>query len=126
MDATGAEEATNGAPWSRVVSGALGFWIFVSTYAWPHRESEATNALVCGAIVIDASIASLRMPSLQRLVTAVGLWLFLSPFVLPNHGLVTTWNEIFVGISLIAISLVPSSPWSSARRGVACPRLMLR
>jgi hypothetical protein len=122
MDATVAEEATNGAPWSRVVSGALGVWLFVSTYAWPHEGSEATNAIVCGAIAIDASIASLRTPVLQWLVAAVGVWLLLAPFVFADHGLVTIWNELFVGISLVALSMIPTSPWSWKRRAVAWSR----
>lgn len=122
MDATRAEEATNGAPWSRVVSGALGLWLFFSTYAWPHPGSEATNALVCGAIVIDAAIAALRAPALQWLVAAVGVWLLLSPFVFADHGLVTIWNELFVGISLVALSMVPTSPWTWKRRAVAWAR----
>jgi len=122
MEVTSAKEAENDAPWSRIVSGALGLWLFLSTYAWPHGRAEAVNALVCGAIVIDASLASLRIPALQWLVAVVGTWLLASPFVLSSHGVLATWNAIFVGICLVALSMIPSAPWSWSRRRVAYAR----
>lgn len=93
---------------ARVVELALGVWLFLSAFVWPHSQAETINAWIVGALaIVFAVVALLGESRAQYLNTALAIWLFLSAFVLPAIHTGTLWNNVLVAIVLFAVSLVP-------------------
>lgn len=93
--------------WARGLSVLLGIWLIISAYAWRHTGTLRDNAVICGVLVIVFALASLRDARARFVNTLVGVWLVLSTFVLGGAlEIGSRWNELFVGIALVALSLV--------------------
>ena len=46
---------------------------------------------------------------LRSIPAALGVWLFISAFVLPGSSHGTLWNNALVGLAIFVVSLTPSS-----------------
>ena len=102
------------ARWQDVANLVLGAWLFISP--WVLRFSDAgkvaTNAWIFGIII--ALLALSAIFAYQRweewLTAAIGVWVFISPWVL---GAVSNarilWSSLVVGALLVILAL-----WSSS------------
>lgn len=91
--------------WARIFSIALGIWLFLSAFAWPHDSSQFANTWVTGAVVTVVAALSMAWPRARSFNAAVAIWLFFSSFFFPTQG-ETIWNNTVVAILLLVASLV--------------------
>jgi hypothetical protein len=96
--------------WQDVISFLLGVWLFVSPWilGYANTGMPATLAWLLGIIVVV--LAALAILASQRweewLNAAIGLWIFVSPWVV--HARVNRealWNSLIVGALLVILSL---------------------
>jgi hypothetical protein len=95
--------------WPRALPIALGAWLFVSAFLWPHGTGAATNSWIVGLLIAIASLIALRMPWLRWLDTALAVWLFLSTLAMPGATRGTLWNNLIVAMLVFLASLVPEA-----------------
>jgi hypothetical protein len=102
---------------ARLVNVVLGFWLYLSAFAWSHSAFERANAWVSGIVVVTAALVGLRDTKAGRYVnTIVGAWLILSALLLPRLRVVTFWNQLIVGFALALFALAPSLSTLRTRR----------
>ena len=102
------------ARWQDVANLVLGAWLFISPWVLRFRDAGkvATNAWIFGIII--ALLALSAIFAYQRweewLTAAIGVWVFISPWVL---GAVSNarilWSSLVVGALLVILAL-----WSSS------------
>lgn len=93
--------------WPGWVPIALGAWLFVSTFLWPHGTGPAANTWIVGSLIVIASLLALRMPWMRWVDTALAIWLFLSTLAMPAATRGTLWNNLIVAVLVFLASLVP-------------------
>lgn len=99
----------NGQSWTPILAALLGVWLVVSTFLWSHNVVQRINTVACGLLTLIIAFLSARFPRMRYANVAVGLWLLVvSAYALQTSVLATEWNEIFVGIVLIAVSIIPN------------------
>ena len=91
---------------ARYLNIALGIWLVISAYLWPHSTAQLANVWISGLIVARCAAVALATPGIRFFNTAVGIWLILSPFVLPRVSTATSWNNVLVGSLITLVSLV--------------------
>jgi hypothetical protein len=101
--------SANDGRWARGLYALLGIWLIISAYFWPHVVGQVTNAWIVGilAIVLSA-IATYSSPQARYGNTVLGVWLFLSAFIVVGTTTATMWNNVIVGVLMFLFSLVPS------------------
>ena len=102
------------ARWQNVANFVLGAWLFISPWVLGFSDAGkvATNAWIFGIII--ALLALSAIFAYQRweewLTAAIGVWVFISPWVL---GAVSNarilWSSLVVGALLVILAL-----WSSS------------
>jgi len=94
-------------PWPSWIPIALGAWLFVSAFLWPHGAGAAANSWIVGLLIVIASLIALRMPWMRWVDTALAVWLFLSTLAMPSATGATLWNNLIVAMLVFLASLVP-------------------
>lgn len=102
----------------RWVNAAVGVWLFVSAFLWPHTSSQYTNTWLMGVIAVAVAIIAAGASGFRYVNTAVGAWLIISAFALPTMSAGTRWNNFIVGIVIGVLSLVGTSSGTSPLRRV--------
>jgi hypothetical protein len=92
----------------RIINVALGTWLFLSAFAWPHSRAQQTNTWIVGALTVAIAYAGMTVPWARYFNTVLAIWLFISAFVLPKLSVGTVWNNVLVAIAIFCVSLVPS------------------
>ena len=95
---------------ARYLNAALGVWLFISAFLWPHAPSQVANTWIMGIVVFAIALIAAGMPWLRFLNTAAGAWLMISAFVLPTVTAATRWNNFIVGVVVVILSLYGTSP----------------
>lgn len=93
--------------WPEWIPIALGAWLFLSTFLWPHGSGSAANTWIVGSLIVIASLIALRMPWMRWVDTALAIWLFLSTLAMPGATGATVWNNLIVAVLVFLVSLVP-------------------
>jgi hypothetical protein len=94
---------------SRGIDVALGLWLVVSAFLWPHGLPQFLNATVIGAaIAIDAGMALAGHERARFTNRALAVWLFVSNLFLPGTTLATAWNHSVLAVVLFLLSMVPT------------------
>ena len=93
----------------RALPIALGAWLFVSAFLWPHGTGAAVNSWIVGLLIVVAGLIALRMPWMRWLDTALAVWLFLSTLAMPSATGATLWNNLIVAVLVFLASLVPTA-----------------
>ena len=96
-----------------LVNAVLGLWLFLSAVLWPHSRAQLVNALLTGAVIGVASLASARTPRARYVATAAATWLLVSSWVFPMGSMSTFWNNLLVAFVVFFLSLVAPAPVSS-------------
>jgi hypothetical protein len=94
---------------ARWVNAAVGVWLFLSAFLWPHTSSQYTNTWLMGIIAVAVALIALGRPGFRYVNTAVGIWLVISAFALPTMSMGTRWNNFIVGLVIGFLSLVGAS-----------------
>ncbi len=94
---------------------ALGVWLFISAFVWPHSLSQQSNTWICGVLAVIFALVALAYPVARYLNTALAVWLFISAWALPTFSPGTVWNNVLVALAIFFISLVPSERGRVAR-----------
>lgn len=93
--------------WCNAVLGAILFaspWFLV---AWEHASSS-WNAWIVGAAIVIVALWALAMPALvipEWINLILGIWLFISPWVLGYALMRTDWFAWVIGVLVALISL---------------------
>jgi hypothetical protein len=89
----------------RLAMLALGVWLFISAFLWPHTSAQRTNTWLVGALVVIVTLVSANDVRARYLNTALAVWLFLSVWILPTMMPGTVWNNLLVAVALFIASL---------------------
>ena len=95
--------------WPGWIPLALGAWLFISAFLWPHSTGTAVNSWIVGLLIVIASLIALRMPWMRWIDTALAVWLFLSTLAMPSATGGTLWNNLIVAMLVFLASLVPEA-----------------
>lgn len=106
------------APWPGWIAIALGAWLFVSAFLWPHGTASGTNSWIVGLLIVIASLIALRMPWMRWVETALAIWLFLSTLAMPGATRGTLWNNLIVALLVFLVSLVPEGVFPTPHRPI--------
>lgn len=98
-------------------NAALGFWLLCSALLWPHSTLQMTNALVCGAVIVVASLAATRYPQTRYISSVAAVWLLLSGWALPMTTSTTFWNNLLISFAVFFVSLIGPESRSSFGTG---------
>jgi len=88
---------------------ALGLWLFVSAFLWPHTQEQGVNTWIVGALAVVFAAASLRYPAARYVNAVLAVWLFISAWALPTFPVGTIWNNALVAIAMFVFSLAPAN-----------------
>jgi hypothetical protein len=91
---------------ARSVDAMIGAWLLLSAFVWTHTQPQFRNAIVVGVMAIVVAVSAAAKPPVRYLNTILGVWLFLSAWLLPRMSVATMWNHLLVGAALTAFSLV--------------------
>lgn len=92
----------------RWINLALGIWLFVSAFAWPHTHQQYVNALIVGTLYTAIAAVALHAPQVRFLNVALSLWLAFSAHLFPTLHATTSWNSLIVALLVLVVTLMPS------------------
>jgi short-subunit dehydrogenase len=94
--------------WAAAISVLIGVWIMVAPGYFNFETAEANNHYITGPLVVTFAVIALwDFNRSGRFVNlAAGVWLVLSPLVLPYASDAATWSSIISGVLLIMFSLL--------------------
>ena len=112
------------APWNLVFSAALGVWLMFAPALFGATGRAADSDHLVGALI--ATIAVMVMAEVIRagrfLNVLLGAWIIVAPWFLSGATAGAKWNDVFVGVAVILLSL----PRGSVReRYAAWDRLII-
>ena len=90
---------------ARLLTIALGVWLFLSAFIWPHTASQFTNAWMSGLLIVAFASVAIRVESARYGCTVLAIWLFFSNWILRTTDEATAWNNIIVSVSVFVASL---------------------
>ncbi len=90
---------------AKVLAAALGIWLFISTFVWPHDAAQLTNAWVTGLLIAGFGVLSIRVEHARYGCTLLAVWLFFSNWLLHTSSEPTAWNNIIVSVSVFVASM---------------------
>jgi hypothetical protein len=94
-------------PWNLAVCAALGVWLMAAPAVLQTQGAAAGTAQLVGALVVTfAVIAFGEVARTARfLVSLLGAWLIVAPWLFAGGTATSTWNEMVVGVALLLLSL---------------------
>lgn len=95
--------------WAVILSVIIGLGLMIAPGHFDfNNKIESDNLHITGPLVVTFSVIALWEfnRSLRFFNTAAGLWLVISPFVLPYDSQVATWCSIISGVLLFSLSFV--------------------
>lgn len=86
----------------------LGIWLIIAPFVLGYIDSAAiTNDIVVGIVLAGVALvrlfSSFRPFWLNWVNIVLGLWLIVAPFVLGYTLAASQWNDIVVGIAVVAL-----------------------
>lgn len=103
---------------ARILNTALGLWLFVSIFVWPHTPAQSANVALVGLFVaLTALSAWTTGPRLRlRLINAaLGAWLLVSIVAFPTRSVATNINDAIVGVLVFLFALIPQPSYIAAQ-----------
>ncbi|MCC6559108.1 MAG: SPW repeat protein [Polyangiaceae bacterium] len=93
---------------ARGINIALGVWLFISAFIWPHSYAQFTNSWLVGVLCVVFAVVAMWAPPARYLNAALAVWLFISAWALPTRSPGTVWNNVIVAIAIFVVSLLPA------------------
>jgi hypothetical protein len=107
---------------SRWANVALGLWLVVSAFLWPHSSQQFTNAWIIGALVTVMAMVAATGQAWARYVNATAAaWLFLSTFFFPRVSAGTAWNHVLVAVAIFVFAMITGRPAGAYREASGQP-----
>ena len=100
--------------WPFWVSLAIGVWMFISAFVWPHTAAEQTNTWILGVLIVIASGWAMYSPNIRFLNTIFAIWLFFATLFIQHSQAGTLWSNLIAAIIVFVMSLVPSGEVTGA------------
>lgn len=98
---------------ARILNVALGVWLFVSIFVWPHTTAQAVNAALVGMFVALTALSALSSGPRSRLRIlngALAVWLLVSIGAFPTYVAATRINSAIVAVLVFVVALIPRGP----------------
>jgi hypothetical protein len=102
--------------WLGWIPIALGAWLFISAFLWPHGTASAANTWIVGLLIAIAGLIALRMPWMRWVDTGLAIWLFLSTLAISHTTRGTLWNNLIIALLVFLVSLVPEGLFPAPHR----------
>jgi hypothetical protein len=94
------------APWSLVLSSALGIWLMFAPAVFGTQGAAADSDHLVGALI--TTVAVIVMAEVIRagrfLNVLLGAWIAIAPWMLSGANMAARWNGVLVGALVIALS----------------------
>jgi hypothetical protein len=100
-----------------VVNLAMGTWLIVSTFLWPHTADVRANVLIVGFLIAALAAAALIWSATSWVPVLPAVWLFGTSLWLDHQGAATPFNSAAVAAVVFLAALVPLAaprPWESS------------
>ena len=108
--------------WQNWLNLLVGVWLFISPWVLGTTSDAATawNAWIVGAAIVVVALVALATPTSPTapwLNVILGVWLFISPWVLRYTGVANgAWNAWVLGVVTVVLAL-----WAIPRRRAERP-----
>lgn len=89
----------------RGFSAAIGAWVLLSSFLWPHTPAQRASTFVAGLLCIAFSLLAMAFPPARWLNTAVAIWLIVSMWFLPHDSLTTETSNTVAGVAMFLFSV---------------------
>jgi hypothetical protein len=99
----------------RLFQVALGLWLILTVFLWPHSRVQASLALGAGAMTVLLSLIAVKFSSIRILVGLVGVWLLLGSLVRPASAM-TLVSNLLVALLILGFSFLPVGDTPLLRR----------
>ena len=86
--------ASKHGPRARYTNMALGLWLFVSAFAWPHTASTRLNTCMVGLFVAIAATMAAGVSVFRQLTSVLALWLLFTTLMVYPASPITFWSNI--------------------------------
>ena len=96
-------------PFARAAHVALGLWLFLSCFAWPHEANPTIIVALFGTALITAfELMSLMEPACRFGTMLMGS-VIVAEGLFCHHWLAATkWHDAAIGALVMLLSLVPN------------------
>ena len=95
-------------PRARYTNMALGLWLFVSAFAWPHTASTRINTCMVGLFVAIAATMAAGVSVFRQLTSVLAVWLLFTTLMVYPASPITFWSNILTAVAVLVVSLIPS------------------
>ncbi|HEU4584074.1 MAG TPA: hypothetical protein VFS67_37710 [Polyangiaceae bacterium] len=95
-------------PRARYTNMALGLWLFVSAFAWPHTTSTRLNTCMVGLFVTIAATMAAGVSVFRQLTSVLAVWLLFTTLMVYPASPITFWSNILTAVAVLVVSLIPS------------------
>jgi hypothetical protein len=94
-------------PWNLLASTALGIWLMFAPSIFGAEGAAADSDHLLGALVVTFAVIAIgEVARAARFINvAFGVWLVAAPWLLSGAATPARWNDVIVGIALIALSI---------------------
>lgn len=96
---------------------AMGVWLVISAFVWPHEPTQRLNAVVFGSMIaVLASLALMWRPA-SWVATLPAVWLFGTSLSAEHRDALTPWHNVAVAfvVFMSATAPVAASPTYGGR-----------
>jgi hypothetical protein len=90
----------------RIINVLIGTWLFFSAFAWPHSTPQGMTALVCGAMTVLLSLATMYFSGIRYLTAVVAVMLFVTSLATADHLDRTFWHNSIMAIAIFVNALI--------------------
>lgn len=90
----------------RLITMALGIWLFLSPSVWTHSAQSGLNTRINGVIIVAASAWALRSLGGRYLLMTTACWLSVSTVSMWHLRAATVLNNSLVAVAVVALSFV--------------------
>lgn len=95
--------------WPIWINLALGIWLFISSWVWPHTAASFTNSWICGALIALGAIWALFEPMARWVDAVIAVWLFFSAWAFWHVSAASAWNNWILAVIVFVLALIPTS-----------------
>lgn len=106
-------QPTHTAVWARYANLALGLWLQISSFAWPHSDETRVSAWLPGLLISVLAVLSMSAPPLRWLNGVSAIWLLAWTAASAAIEPLTYWNGIACGVLVFLFATVPSKSLAS-------------
>jgi hypothetical protein len=96
--------------WSgaRLANVALGLWLFLSAFLWPHTLASQVNTSLLALVIVSIAAAATPTPVVRAISTVPAIWLLFSSIWISDVTPTTMWHNAIVAGLVLVFSLVPT------------------